>query len=191
MSIKIAKTQHPVIDLIKDRWSARSFSAKDISQHDLETILEAGSWAFSSNNAQPWHFVYAHRKDASFEKLHQCLMPGNQPWAKNAAVLMVVMADKKNANGSENRIARHDVGAANATLMLQALSMGIYGHVMGGFDATKAIETLGIDAETVDPVVMIALGYLDSAEKLEEPFKTRELTGRSRKSLNEIARHFI
>jgi nitroreductase len=190
MSSKIANTTHPVIDLIKDRWSARSFSNKEISQQDLETILEAGSWAFSSNNAQPWHFVYAHRHDASFQKLVNCLMPGNQPWAKNAAVLMVVLADKKNANGSENRIARHDVGAANATLMLQALTMGIYGHVMGGFDAAKVIETLGIDPEVLDPVVMIALGYLDAPEKLEEPFKTRELSTRSRKSVNEIAKHF-
>lgn len=191
MSIKIAKTHNPVIDLIKDRWSARSFSDKEITQNELETILEAGTWAFSSNNAQPWHFVYAHRKDASFQKLHQCLMPGNQPWTKNAAVLMVVLADKKNANGSENKIARHDVGAANATLMLQALSMNIYGHVMGGFDAAKTIETLGVDPEVHEPVVMIALGYLDAPEKLEEPFKTRELTERTRKSVNDVAKHFI
>jgi len=175
MSIKIAKTNHSVIDLIKDRWSARSFSDKDISQNELETILEAGSWAFSSNNAQPWSFVYAHRKDSSFEKLTNCLMGGNQPWAKNAAVLIAVLGDKKNANGTENKIARHDVGAANATLMLQALSMGIYGHVMGGFDAAKAVETIGINTETHEPIVFIALGYLDSAEKLEEPFWIIEL----------------
>jgi nitroreductase len=191
MSIKIATTHNPVIDLIKDRWSARSFSSKEISQKELDTILEAASWAFSSNNAQPWHYVYAFRQDASFEKLHHCLMPGNQPWTKNAAVLMVALADKKNPNGSENRIARHDVGAANATLMLQALTMGIYGHVMGGFDAAKTIDTLGIDPEVLDPVAFIALGYLDSPEKLEEPFKTRELTARSRKGLSEIAKHFV
>jgi nitroreductase len=190
MSSKIAKTHNPVIDLIKDRWSARSFSNKEITQNELETILEAGSWAFSANNAQPWHFVYAHRHDASFQKLLHCLMPGNQPWAKNAAVLMVVLADKKNANGSENRIARHDVGAANATLMLQALTMGIYGHVMAGFDPAKVIETLNIDPEVVEPVVMIALGYLDTPEKLEEPFKAREISERTRKSVNEIAKHF-
>ena len=191
MSIKIAKTHNPVIDLIKDRWSARSFSNKEITQKELETILEAGSWAFSSSNLQPWHFVYAHRKDASFQKLVDCLMGGNQPWAKNAAVLMVVMADKKNANGSENKIAKHDVGAANATLMLQAFSMGIYGHVMGGFDHAKAIEVLNIDTETQEPVVFIALGYLDTPEKLEEPFKGRELTARTRKSLSEISKHFV
>lgn len=190
MSIKIAKTHNPVIDIIKDRWSARSFAPKEISQKDLDTIIEAASWAFSANNAQPWYFIYAHQKDATFEKLHGCLMPGNQPWAKNAAVLIVVLADKKNANGSENKIARHDVGAANATLMLQALSMGIYGHVMGGFDSAKVVDLLGINTEISDPVVMIALGYLDEPGKLDEPFKTRELTARTRKSLSEISKHF-
>ncbi len=191
MNIKIAKTNNPVIDLIKDRWSARSFSPKDISQHELETILEAGSWAFSSSNSQPWNFIYTHRKDASFQKLVDCLMGGNQPWAKNASVLIAVLANKKNDNGTENKIAKHDVGAANATLMLQALSMGIYGHVMGGFHADKTIETLSIDAEKHEPIVFIALGYLDSADKLEEPFKARELTARSRKSLSEISKHFV
>lgn len=191
MSIKLAKTTHPVIDLIKDRWSARSFSSKDISQKDLETILEAASWAFSANNAQPWNFVYAFRKDASFEKLSSCLMPGNQPWAKNAAVLIAVIANKKLDNGVENKAAKHDIGAANATLMLQALSMEIYGHVMGGFDTVKAIEILNIDTEIQEPIVFIALGYLDAPEKLEEPFKTRELTPRTRKSLSEISKHFI
>lgn len=190
MSIKIAKTHYPVIDLIKDRWSARSFADKEITQKELETILEAGTWAFSANNAQPWHFVYAHRKDKGFEKLHNCLMPGNQPWAKNAAVLMAVVANRRLDNGVENKAAKHDVGAANATLMLQALSMGIYGHVMGGFDTVKATEILNINTEHQEIVVIIALGYLDEAEKLEEPFKTRELTERTRKSVKDVSRHF-
>ena len=189
MSIKIAKTKHDVIEVIKNRWSARSFSDKTISETDLHTLFEAASWAFSANNAQPWEYIYAHREDsAGFDKLHSCLMGGNQPWTKNAAVLMAVLAHKKLENGHENKAAKHDVGSANATLMLQATSMNIYGHVMGGFDANKAIETLSINTEVYEPVVFIALGYLDDAEKLEEPFKSRELTPRTRKPLVEIVK---
>lgn len=189
MSIKIAKTEHPVIDVIKNRWSARSFSDKPISEKEMHTLFEAASWAFSSSNIQPWHFVYAHKEDKeAFDKLHGCLLGGNQPWTKNAAVLMAVLAHKKLENGHENKAAKHDVGSANATLMLQATSMNIYGHVMGGFDANKAVETLNINTEVHEPVVFIALGYLDAAEKLEEPFKTRELTPRTRKPLVEIVK---
>jgi nitroreductase len=189
MSIKIAQTKNNVIEVIKNRWSARSFSDKPISVTDMETLFEAASWAFSANNAQPWEFIYAHKEDgAAFDKLHGCLMAGNQPWTKNAAVLIAVLAHKKLENGHENRAAKHDVGSANASLMLQATSMGIYGHVMGGFDPGKAIETLSINTDVYEPVVFIALGYLDSPEKLDEPFKTRELTPRTRKPLSEIVK---
>ena len=40
----------------------------------------------------------------------------------------------------------------------------------------------------MEPVVFIALGYLDSPEKLEEPFKTREITPRTRKPLHQIVK---
>jgi hypothetical protein len=51
----------------------------------------------------------------------------------------------------------------------------------------KTIETLNLDAEKLEPIAFLALGYLDEAEKLEEPFKTRELTPRSRKGVGEIS----
>ncbi|MGZ3883343.1 MAG: nitroreductase family protein, partial [Bacteroidia bacterium] len=144
METKIAKTEHQVIDLIKSRWSPRSFSPKAISKQNMNTLLEAASWAFSGGNVQPWKYIYAHRENSSaFEKLEHCLMPGNQPWAKNAAVLMAVFLHKKMENGNPNRTAMHDVGAANATMILQAESMNIYGHVMAGFDSTKAVAALG------------------------------------------------
>lgn len=187
--IKKANTENPVHDLIRSRWSARSFSEKAISQQGLETILEAASWAFSANNAQPWQYVYAHRSDTeAFHKLWSCLMPGNQPWTSKAAVLMVSLIKKNFENGKPNNTAQHDLGAANATLMLQATSMGIYGHPMAGFDKEKTVETLGLDPNEVAPVAFIALGYLDDAEKLEEPFRARELTPRSRKAVAEFAK---
>lgn len=57
----------------------------------------------------------------------------------------------------------HDLGAANATLMLQATAMGIHGHPMAGSDKAKAIEMLNLDSEKMEPVAFIALGYLDEA----------------------------
>lgn len=189
MSNKTAKTKYPVTELIKNRWSPRSFSNKAISSEEINTILEAAGWAFSANNMQPWNYVYAHNGETGFQKLLDCLMPGNQAWAKNASVLISALINTKTPTGAENKIARHDLGAANATLALQAESMGISAHVMGGFDAAKTKETLQLDPENQEPVVFIALGYLDSADKLEEPFKSRELTERNRKALHEFTLH--
>lgn len=188
LQVKEAQTTFPVHPLIRERWSARSFSGEPIAESDVKTLLEAASWAFSSMNAQPWEYIYAHRSDSeAFQNLWSCLLPGNQPWSDKAAVLMVSLIRKKFDNGKTNHSALHDLGAANATLMLQATSMGIYGHLMGGFDRAKATELLGIDPEELEPVVFIALGYLDDPGQLSEPFRSRELAPRSRKGVEEFS----
>ncbi|MCB0570686.1 MAG: nitroreductase family protein [Phaeodactylibacter sp.] len=189
---KEARTIYPVHPLIRGRWSARSFSGEPIDDKDVKTLLEAASWAFSSMNAQPWRYLYAHRSDTeAFQGLWSCLFPGNQPWAANAAVLMVSVINKQFDNGRPNHSALHDLGAANATLMLQATSMGIYGHLLGGFDKQKTIEMLGLDPEEVEPVVFIALGYLDGPERLQEPYRSRETTSRSRKAVEHFTERLL
>ncbi len=188
--IKEAITKHPVHELIRKRWSARAFSKKNIADDTLFTLFEAARWAASSNNEQPWRYIYAKREDKEiFDEMVDCLMPGNQPWAKNAAVLILCII--KTTAGPENRpnfVAQHDAGLANATLLLQAISENIYGHMMGGYDKKKTKEQFNIP-DGYETVLIMALGYLDSADALEEPFKTREITPRSRKELSEFIFH--
>ncbi len=185
MDIKIPHTTGPVMDAITHRWSPRSFAERPLAETDVETILEAATWAFSASNEQPWRYVYGHRGTPLFDTLTGLLMPGNQVWAKNAAVLMVSLIQTHNAAGKPNTWAMHDLGAANFALMLQANALGIYGHVMGGFDQLRTVTELELP-EGIAPVAMIALGYLDPAEKLPEPFLTRELAPRTRKPVSEI-----
>lgn len=188
-TVKTAHTFHPVIDLIKNRWSPRSFFQEEIEQNDLNTILEAASWAPSANNEQPWHYIYAHRGSAGYETLKNALAPANAAWAKDAAVLIAAIARKTfAANDTANRSAMHDLGLANAHLLLQASSMNIYGHLMGGFDREKLTADLGLTTDQ-DAVCLIALGFLDVPEKLEEPLRSRETQARQRKALEEITTH--
>lgn len=184
---KIPVTQHPVADFITARWSPRAFSAQPITSEDLATLLEAASWAPSSMNEQPWVYLYAHRGSAAFQAYFDCLSPGNQFWAGRAAVILVSLAHKGFAsNGAHNRHALYDVGAANAQLLLQAATQDIYGHIMGGFDMAKAQADLGIP-DTFEIVAFLALGYIEGPETLNEPFRTREITPRSRKPVAEFA----
>ncbi len=188
--IKEANTKYPVTELIRKRWSARAFSKQSIDDDTLFTLFEAAGWAASANNEQPWRYIYAKREDKeAFEKMVNCLMPSNQPWAKNAAVLILCLA--KTTMGAENKpniAAHHDVGLSNATLLLQAVSQNIYGHMMGGYDRVKTKSEFTIP-DNHDMVIFMALGYLDAPETLEEPFKARELTPRTRKELTEIVFH--
>jgi nitroreductase len=184
--IKIANTKFPVNELIKSRWSARSFSSKAIPDEELHTIIEAASWAPSANNEQPWKFLVAKRGEESFAAVWSSLMQGNQPWCKNAAAFICVFASSTfEASGKDNAWASHDVGIATGYLLLQATSMNIYCHPMAGYDQHKLKLSFNIQDGLV-PQCIIALGYLDEAEKLEEPFKTREVTPRSRKSVESL-----
>ncbi|MFN0036770.1 MAG: nitroreductase family protein [Saprospiraceae bacterium] len=184
--IKTAVTRLPVIDLIKNRWSARAFSDQNLTDEQVLTLLEAAAWAPSSMNEQPWRYRFALRGTPSFEEMWQCLLPGNQPWAKHAGALLLCTAKKNFAkNGKPNRHATHDTGMANAFLLLQATSMGIYGHIMAGYDPTTLNETFPL-ADDDEAVCFIALGFLGEPEQLEEPFRTREVTPRSRREVEEF-----
>jgi len=184
--IKIAKTNYPVHELIRKRWSARSFSDKPISQELLNQFFEAASWAPSSMNAQPWKYIYSHRADEdAFHKMAECLTGGNSAWAPHASVLILSLAQIKFDNGHMNTAAMHDVGGSNILLMIEAVANNVYGHLMGGFDKEKTIKEFNLP-EHLQPVVFIALGYLDDPHKLAEPYKTREATPRSRKGLEEF-----
>lgn len=181
-----APTTYPVHDLIRSRWSPRSYSAQPIAQDTLNQVFEAASWAFSAMNAQPWHYIYAYKADtAAFQKILNTLMPGNQPWAKNAPVLIIALAKTEFDNGQPNGAALHDLGAANATLFLEATALGLHGHVMGGFDREKLRQDFSLP-DKLAPVAVLALGYRGEAEQLEEPFLSREKATRNRKPLAEF-----
>lgn len=184
---KLAQTVYPVHELIRKRWSARSFSGAPVSLEKLYTMFEAATWAASSMNEQPWRYMYALKEnEAEFKKFHSCLLPGNKPWSSSASILILSLAKKTFAKTmAANKHYFHDVGAANNNLLLQAASMDIYGRMMAGFDVKKTISLFNLP-EDLEPVCFIALGYLDHPEKLEEPYLTREKQQRSRKRLEEI-----
>jgi len=177
-----------VDELFRIRWSPRSFSSRAVPPEVLESILDAGRWAASSFNEQPWRFVVATKEDPeAFQTMLSFLMPFNQAWAKNAAVLILTAARSNfSHNETPNGYALHDTGAALAYMMLQASAAGLGAHAMAGFDHAKAREVLGIPAEFQVGAV-VAIGYPDSADKLTDAqLKERELAARTRKPLSEL-----
>lgn len=185
--MKVADTQYPVLDVIRNRWSARSFANEPLSEEEVHTLIEAASWAPSAMNEQPWRFVYAHRSHTpAFETLARLLFPGNHAWAAQAALLVVVLGKQTyTRNDKPNRNTAHDVGMATQNLLLQATALDIYGHVMEGFDRSAAREALRL-SEDYEPVTMLALGRLDNPERLEEPYRSREIAQRTRKQVTQL-----
>ena len=150
---------HPILDVIRKRWSPAIYSAQPVEPQQLLSVLEAARWAPSSNNAQPWSFLVARKEQPEeFARMLSCLVPGNVGWAQHVPVLMITVAKLHFDNGRPNRHAWHDTGIATGFLMLQATALGMMAHGMAGFDAAKARQVYSIP-ESHEPVAAIALGY--------------------------------
>lgn len=184
--LKKANTHYPVLDIIKNRWSPVVYDDKAIGNKDMMSIFEAARWSPSSRNEQPWRYIYGHKGDNVFNDLLDCLMPGNKIWAKNASVLIASLAEKDSAfNGKPMRHYFYDTGAANAMMQIQAISMGIYSHSMGGFYSDKLIKKFNID-ESMEPATIIAMGYLGNINNASDDLKKRDLEKRKRFDLKKI-----
>src|SRR5665647_877823 len=146
-----------ILSEIKDRRSGYSFSDRTIEPEKTEALFEAAHWAPSSRNLQPWRYIYALRGEPGFDLLVNLLFEGNQRWAKNASVLILSLAQMRYAfhdQINENKHSWHDTGLANSLLIIQAVSMGLLTHPMGGFDVKRAKQDLNIPPD-YEPVVMI------------------------------------
>ncbi len=179
--------ENAVHDLIRRRWSPRSFSALAVEPEKLGQLLEAARWAPSAANEQPWRFIIA-TKDQSeeFAMIASTLMESNAIWAGKAPVLMIALAKLHfSHNGKANRHALYDVGQAVASLSLEATDLGLSLHQMGGFYPEKVRELFQI-SEGYEPVAAIAIGYSGAPEELPEALRARETAPRTRKPLSEL-----
>ncbi len=188
MSDKTATTVVPINALIAQRWSPRAFDAtKTVDEKTLLALLEAARWAPSCFGDEPWRFIVCHRgkDEAAWEKMLSCLAEKNQLWAKHAPVLMLVGSMPTfSHNGSANRWSQYDTGAASENVCLQAASMGLNAHQMGGFDVEQARIAFGIPDE-VELMAVIAVGHHGAMDALHEDFQEMENAIRERKPLGD------
>ncbi len=184
---KSAPAHFSIHSLLAERWSPRSFADRPVEPAKLAQLFEAARWAPSSYNDQPWFYVVATRENpAEFQKMLACLVEFNQAWAKAAPVLAISVARTKfKHDGSANRHAQHDVGAASASLALQAHSLGLAVHQMAGFDADRARAAYHIPADC-EPMAAMAIGYPGDPAALPDKLRERELAPRSRRPISEF-----
>ena len=180
-----AVTDYPIFDLIAERWSPRALSSKAIPADTLRSILEAARWAPSCFNVQPWSYILATQENPEeHRRMAECLVPANRLWAEKAPVLMIGVASLRFAqNGQPNPHGPHDLGLATANLTLQALTMGIMVHQMGGILADKIRETYQVPRDC-KPMTGIALGYPGDLNDLPEALQEKEKAPRTRKKMD-------
>src|SRR5689334_16467487 len=109
---EVRKADHTVDALFLDRWSPRAMSGEGVSAEELLTLLEAGRWAPSSYNNQPWRILYSRRDTEHWPQFLGLLVESNQVWAQHAAALLVFISKRTfDHNGKPSVTHSFDTGA--------------------------------------------------------------------------------
>jgi nitroreductase len=173
------------LELVKNRYSVRSYLAKNVSRDILERCLEAARLAPSACNSQPWYFIVVDNPELK-ERLAEaafCGIYSLNDFAKKAPVLVAVITEKSclaatlgaTLRGTEyNRI---DIGIACEHFILKACEEGLGSCWFGWFNE-KAVKKILKVAPWKKIDVMISLGYPDNAEPQKK----------ERKPLSEISK---
>ena len=181
------KAEYPIDPVFLNRWSPRAMSGESLTDDELMPLFESARWAPSSYNAQQRRFLYARRDTPNWDFFFDLMVGSNKVWAKNAAVLVVVISRKNfEYNDKPSRTNMYDTGAAWENLALQGSLNGLVVHGMQGFDYEKARRVLKIP-DHYEVCAMIAIGKKGRKEDLPKALQEMEEPN-GRRPLREIAR---
>jgi nitroreductase len=157
-----SQTKVDILTLLKSRRSIRLYQDKPIPQNLLLQILEAGRWAPTGANFQPWHFVVVTDSDTR-KKIGEVarFFFIKSSHVEKAPVLIVLGFDTR-----KGKYGRYDVTLAGGNMMTMATSLGLGTCWIGAFDEPKVKEILEIP-ESIEVIGLMTLGY--SEEKPEVP----------------------
>ena len=150
-----------MLNLIKTRRSIRQFTSQDIEDEKLHKILEAGIWAPSGLNNQPWKFAII--KD---EKTQSALasLTRYSTIIEGAPIAIVVFFDTSESYDRTKDIQAIGACIQNMLLAIHALELGgvWLGEILNNKE--KVSQVLGAP-DNLELMAVIALGYPAEKEK--------------------------
>jgi nitroreductase len=120
---------NPILEAIKNRRSVARFESTQVEDDKVETILEAGRWAPSWLNKQPWSFTVV--KDRKIrEQLSEVVPTAYVQGLKEAPVCIAVTVDAE----EDPYHFVEDGAVASQNMALAAYSLGLQSSWIGVFD---------------------------------------------------------
>ena len=143
-----------ITEAIKSRRSVREFTDEDVSDSEIEQILEAGRWAPSGLNNQTWRFVIV-RDEKTKKALAELTHYGKT--ILNSAVEIVVFLDRDSMYDYTKDT--QSIGACIQNILLAIHSVGLGAVWLGEILKSKeqVNELLGAP-ESYELMAVIAIG---------------------------------
>jgi nitroreductase len=148
------------LEAIRDRRSIRKYKSTPVEEEKVGKILEAGRWAPSASNRQPWHFVVVRDKETR-EKLADAHAYGR--FMAQSPVVIVVLGDP-DIHPKYNLADPHN---AVQNMLLAAYSLGLGTCWMGVRDTEiePEFKRLLSIPEKYRVVCSVSVGYPDHERK--------------------------
>jgi nitroreductase len=146
-----------MLDAIKNRRSIRRFKKQAVDEKLLKEIIEAGTWAPSGLNNQPWKFVVI-RSPAVKDKIAE--LTRYRKIIQEAPRCIAVFLDTALSYDRTKDILA--IGACIENMLLTIHSLGLGGVWLGEIlkNAETVKEILGV-SPALEFMAVVALGYPD------------------------------
>jgi len=118
-----------ILELIKTRRSIRKYKLDPIPEEEINKILEAGRWAPSASNRQPWSFIVL-RSEETKRKLAETLTWGG--FLSQAPLGIAVVINPRASNHPVE-----DGAAATQNMLLEAHSLGLGACWIGAYGSVN------------------------------------------------------
>jgi len=171
-----AAMDNQVLRNIHERKSVRNFTAAEVSEEQLTTLVKAGMAAPTARNRQPWQFVVI-RDKAVMKDLADKL-----PYAKmlaSAAAAITVCGDLEIAKaGNSENMWMLDCSAATQNILLAIESMGLGGVWTACYPYDDRMQTVAVALnlpEHIVPLCVIPIGYPTGVDKSKDKWKPERL----------------
>jgi nitroreductase len=146
-----------LLALLKGRRSIRRYRPDPVPDEMVEQLLEAGRWAPSASNRQPWAFIVI-RDEAIRCQVAQHAAFYFIKWAHvgEAPLLIVLCGDARNP--AYRRYLHEDIGLAGSQIMLQAKALGLGTCWIGALDR-KAIAGILKLPDHLEILGLLTVGF--------------------------------
>ena len=159
-------------EVVKNRYSCKKFSNKQISKESLDAILEAGRLAPTAKNLQEQRIYVIQSKD-NLEKIDKIT-----PCRYGAPTVLLVSFDKNNVftyPGGKRDSGIEDASIVATSMMLAATNVGIDSCWLNFFDPEVCAKELGLP-ENEEVLMLLDLGYAAEGSKpLPNHFQRKDL----------------
>jgi len=144
-----------VLELIKSRRSVRKFSAREVGDELVDQVLEAGRWAPSGRNNQPWRFVVV--REAALKSQVAALTRYTKV-VEGAPVIIPVFIHQPSMYSEVKD--HQSMGACLQTMLLMAHGLGLgalwLGEILKNADEVRRVLGLG---EELELMAVVCLGW--------------------------------